>query len=92
MAFNLNKPADNQTIAEGPADIRENFRALQADKIVNAQKVMDLSPGNVSGNIPVANGNLCVNLNAEKLGGNLASAFATVGHTHAAATSSSNEW
>jgi hypothetical protein len=90
MAFDVNKPADNQTIAAGPADIRENLRALKEDKVVNAQKVMDLSPGNTSGNIPVANGNLCVNLNAEKLGGNLASGFATAGHTHAAATTSSN--
>jgi hypothetical protein len=90
MAFDGTKPADNQTIAAGPADIRENQRALKEDKIVNAQKVMDLSPGNASGNIPVANGNLCVNLNAEKLGGSLASAFATAGHTHGVATTSSN--
>ncbi len=90
MAYNGNSPADNDYIAAGPAELRENFRALKDDKIVNAQKLQDLSPGNASGNIPVANGNLNVNLNAEKLGGNLASAFATAGHTHAAATSSSN--
>jgi hypothetical protein len=90
MSFDVKKPADNQTIAAGPAEIRENCRALKNDKIVNAQKVMDLSPGNSSGNIPVANGNLCVNLNAEKLGGNLASAFAAAGHTHGVATTSGN--
>ena len=90
MAYNGNLPADNDYIAAGPAELRENFRALKDDKIVNAQKLQDLSPGNASGNIPVANGNLNVNLNAEKLGGNLASAFATAGHTHAVATSSSN--
>jgi phage-related tail fiber protein len=90
MAFDVKKPADTQTIAAGPAEIRENLRALKDDKIVNAQKVMDLSPGNASGNLPVANGNLCVNLNAEKLGGSLASAFATANHTHGAVTTSSN--
>ena len=90
LAFDVTKPTDNQTIAAGPADIRENFRALKDDKVVNAQKVMDLAPGNASGNIPVSNGILCTNLNAEKLGGNLANAFATAGHTHAVATTSSN--
>ncbi len=90
MAYNGNLPADNDYIAVGPAELRENLRALKDDKIVNAQKLQDLSPGNASGNIPVANGNLNTNLNAEKLGGNLASAFATAGHTHAVATSSSN--
>jgi hypothetical protein len=90
MAFDVKKPADTQTIAAGPAEIRENLRALKDDKIVNAQKVMDLSPGNASGNLPVANGNLCVNLNAEKLGGSLASAFAAANHTHGAVTTSSN--
>ncbi len=90
MAYNGNLPSDNDYIAAAPAEIRENFRALKDDKIVNAQKLQDLSPGNANGNIPVSNGNLNTNLNAEKLGGSLASAFATAGHTHAAATSSSN--
>lgn len=90
MSFDVNRPADNQTIAAGPGDIRENLRALQEDKIVNAEKVLDLTPGNASGNIPVSNGNLCVNLNAEKLGGNLASAFASAGHIHGVVTTSSN--
>jgi hypothetical protein len=90
MSFDVKKPADNQTIAAGPAEIRENCRALKDDKIVNAQKIMDISPGNASGNIPVANGNLCVNLNAEKLGGNLASAFAVASHTHGVVNTSGN--
>jgi microcystin-dependent protein len=90
MAFDLNKPADTQTIAAGPGDIRENFRALKEDRIVDAQKVAGLSPGNASGNLAVANGTLCVNLNADKLDGNDASAFATAGHSHGTATSSSN--
>jgi hypothetical protein len=90
MAFDLNKPADTQTIAAGPGDIRENFRALKEDRIVDAQKVAGLSPGNASGNLAVANGTLCVNLNADKLDGNDASAFAAAVHTHGTATSSSN--
>ncbi|TCL76808.1 hypothetical protein EDC14_100190 [Hydrogenispora ethanolica] len=90
MAFDLNKPADTQTIAAGPGDIRENFRALKEDRIVDAQKVAGLSPGNASGNIPVSNGTLNTNLNADKLDGNDASAFAAAGHTHGTATSSSN--
>ncbi len=88
--FYEDRPADNQAIAAGPKDIRDNLIALRDNKIVNAQKLMDLSPGNASGNIPVNNGNLNVNLNAEKLGGNYASAFAASGHTHNTATSSSN--
>lgn len=90
MAFDVNKPADDQKIALGPGDIRENFRALKDDKIVNAQKLQDLSPGNASGNIPIANGNLNANLNAEKLGGLTANDFAPAGYAPPAATSSSN--
>lgn len=90
MAFDVNKPADNQTIAAGPADIRENLRALKEDKIVNAQKVMDLSPGNASGDIPKNNGTVNTNLNADMLDGQHGSYYSPTTHTHAAATTSSN--
>lgn len=90
MAFDVNKPADNQTIAAGPGDIRENFRAVVEDKIVNAQKVMDLTPGNASGNISVNNGTVNTNLNADLLDGQHGSYYATATHTHATATTSAN--
>ena len=90
MAFNANLPANTEYIADAPAEIRENFRALKEDAIVNAGTVSGLSTGNASGNIPVANGTVCTNLNADKLDGNDASAFAASGHTHSAVTTSTN--
>jgi len=90
MAFNANLPANTEYIADAPAEIRENFRALKEDAIVNAGTVSGLSTGNASGNIPVANGTVCTNLNADKLDGNDASAFAAYGHTHSAVTTSTN--
>jgi hypothetical protein len=41
--------------------------------------------GNLSGQVAVSNGTLCTNLNASKLEGNQASAFALSGHNHDAA-------
>jgi hypothetical protein len=90
MAYDSAKPADDSYLADFPATDREQERAIINDQIVDALKLQGLTPGNASGNIPVSNGTLNVNLNAEKLGGNLASAFAVSGHTHAAATGSSN--
>ncbi len=89
MAYNAAIPADTQTIAAGPNDIRTNFEGLRLGQIVNAGTLKGLSPGNATGNIPVANGTVCTNLNAEKVGGNLPNAFATAGHTHPVATQSS---
>lgn len=88
MAYS--KMSDDVYISDIPSVTNENDRSIKEDKIVNAAKLLDLTAGNATGNIPIANGTLCTNLNAEKLGGNLASAFATSGHTHAAATTSSN--
>jgi hypothetical protein len=90
MAYNAAKPADTQFIAAGPKDIRDNFEAIRTEQIVDAGKLKGLVPGNATGNIPVANGTVCTNLNTEKHGGNLPSAYATAGHTHTAATTSSN--
>jgi hypothetical protein len=90
MAYDSTKPADDSYLADFPATDREQERAIINDQIVDALKLQGLTPGNLSGNIPVSNGTLNVNLNAEELGGNLASAFAVSGHTHAAATGSSN--
>lgn len=88
MAYS--KMSNDVYISNIPSVTNENDRAIKEDKIVNAAKLLDLTAGNATGNIPIANGTLCTNLNAEKLGGNLASAFAASGHTHAAATTSSN--
>ena len=90
MAYDAAKPADTQFISAGPGDIRTNQEALRTGQIVDALKLKGYSPGNASGNVPVSNGTLCTNLNADKLDGNEATAFATAGHTHSAATTSSN--
>lgn len=39
MAYDGNKPADNGVVAQGPAEIRENLRALKEDRIVDAGTV-----------------------------------------------------
>lgn len=90
MSYNEKLPMDDEYIASGPADIRENFRALKEDRIVDAGTLAGLTPGNAGGNIPISNGNLNANLNAERVGGKLAADFANVSHTHTVATGSSN--
>jgi len=74
-AYNAAKPADNEYVADVPALVRENFRAIKDDAIVNAGTVAGLSVGNASGNIPRSNGTLNTNLNADLLDGYHASAF-----------------
>ena len=88
MSYNSKLPMDDEYIASGPADIRENFRALKEDQIVDAGTLAGLSAGNASGNIPKSNGIVNTNLNADLLDGCEASAFATASHTHSAATTS----
>lgn len=90
MAFDPNKPANDGYLADAPQELRTNFTGLKNDQIVNAGSLRGLVPGNASGNIPINNGTLNTNLNAEKLGGQPASYFAPATHTHATATSSSN--
>lgn len=90
MAYNALIPADTEFIANGPADIRQNQEALRTGQIVDALTVKGLSTGNASGNIPVSNGTINTNLNAEKLGGYFAAAFASASHVHGVATTSSN--
>jgi hypothetical protein len=79
---------DDEYIAAGPADIRENLRALKDDQIVNAGTLAGLSVGNVSGNIPESNGIVNKNLNADLLDGYEASDFATASHSHSTTTAS----
>lgn len=90
MSYDANKPANNDFLADFPPQMREQLRAIINDQIVDALKLCGLSPGNASGNIPISNGTTCIGLNADKLDGNEASAFAMSGHPHNAATGSSN--
>lgn len=90
MAYKANAPADDEFLADFPAEQREQHRAIVNDKIVNAGKLNGLTSGNASGNIPVSNGTKCTNLNADLLDGHDSTYFATSGHTHDAATQSSN--
>lgn len=90
MAYNANLPADNGFIADGPGELRENFRALAEDRVVNAGKLMGLEPGHASGNIPVSDGTLNAGLNADQLDGHDSAYFSADGHVHSAATPTSN--
>lgn len=90
MAYNANLPADNGFIADGPGELRENFRALKEDKIVDAGKLKGLEPGHASGNIPVSDGTLNSGLNADQLDGHDSAYFSADGHVHSAATPASN--
>lgn len=45
---------------------------------VNADTVGGYTPGNASGNVPVSNGTLCTNLNAQKLNGQLGTYYAPI--------------
>jgi hypothetical protein len=88
MAYNENLPLNDGYLAEFPPEQRENQRSIIEDGIVNAGTIKGLSPGNAQGNIAVNNGTLNTGLNAERLGGNLASAFSMNNHDHSTATSS----
>ncbi len=90
MAYNPNAPADDQFLADFPAEQREQQRALKDDQIVDASKLRGMVPGNNSGNIPVSNGNKCTNLNADLLDGHDSTYFSADGHGHSVASYSSN--
>lgn len=55
---------------------------LGASVAINVQQLMGYVPGNTNGAIPVSNGTLCTNLNAQYLNGNASTAFATSSHNH----------
>lgn len=88
MAYNKDFPADDSYLADFPSGEREQIRAIVEDKIVNAGKLQGLSPSNASGQVPVSNGTVNTNLNADKLDGYDASHFSADGHVHNNASTS----
>lgn len=87
MAYDSTRPADDETLSVFPAGNRENLRALKEDGIANAGTLKGMSPNNNLGQIPISNGNVNTNLNADMVDGKHASAFATASHVHSDATS-----
>ena len=90
MAYDATKPLDDGYLAEAPAELREQHRALKEDHIVDAGMLNGYTQGNASGNIPLNNGTLNTNLNADMLDGHDSAYFSADGHVHSAATTSAN--
>lgn len=90
MSYNKLKPADDDYLSEFPADQREQQRAIIEDRIVDAGKLKGLQPSNNEGQIPINNGLVNTNLNADKLDGKDANDFSLEGHRHNNATISSD--
>ncbi len=90
MTYDASKPANDGFIADAPAEIRANTEGLRTGQVVDAGTLKGLSPGNASGNIPVSNGTVNINLNADKVDGLDASAFAAANHSHTTATTSTS--
>lgn len=88
MAYDKDFPTDDSYLADFPSGEREQIRAIVEDKIVNAGKLQGLSPSNASGQVPVSNGTVNTNLNADKLDGYDASHFSADGHVHNNASTS----
>ena len=86
MAYDSTKPADDEYLSAFPAEAREQLRAIIEDQIVNALKLQGLVPGNSSGQLPVNNGNVNTNLNADQVDGKDASYFSPSTHIHPDAT------
>ncbi|MEQ2746044.1 hypothetical protein, partial [Dialister hominis] len=90
MAYNKDFPADDSYLADFPANEREQIRAIVEDKIVNAGKVNGLTTSNGSGQVPVSNGTVNTNLNADMLDGHHAEYFSPSGHRHTNVSTSSD--
>lgn len=82
--YNGALPQDTGFIAEAPEQIRSNFEALKDNMIVDAGKLGGRVAGNASGDIPISNGTVCTNLNADMIDGYHASSFAPIGHVNSA--------
>lgn len=89
MAYNKDFPADDSYLADFPANEREQIRAIVEDKIVNAGKLNGLNSSNDTGQVPVSNGTVNTNLNADMLDGHHADYFSKDGHVHNNASTSS---
>ena len=90
MAYDATKPLDNGYLADAPAELRELFRALKEDRIVNAGQLNGYTQGNASGNIPLNNGTLNTNLNADMLDGHDSAYFSAATHGHDDATTNAS--
>lgn len=90
MAYDATKPLDNGYLADAPAELRELFRALKEDKIVNAGQLNGYTQGNASGNIPLNNGTVNTNLNADLLDGHDSAYFSAATHGHGDATTNAS--
>ncbi|EIW20705.1 MULTISPECIES: hypothetical protein [Pelosinus] len=90
MAYDATKPEDTGFLSEAPTELRNNFKGLKEDQIVDAALLKGLGPGNGNGQIPVNNGTECENLNAAMLSGKTPSDFAPKVHTHNTVTASSD--
>lgn len=88
MAYNKDFPADDSYLADFPANEREQIRAIVEDKIVNAGKLNGLNSSNDTGQVPVSNGAVNTNLNADMLDGHHADYFSKDGHVHNNASTS----
>lgn len=86
MAYDSTSPANDEYLADFPPKMREQLRGIIEDQIVNALKLQGLIPANTTGNIPVSNGNVNTNLNADFLDGKHSTSFADAAHTHSSAT------
>ena len=69
MVYSSSFPQDTTYVSDIPAAIRSKGEELKNDKIVNAGKLDDKVAGNETGQIPISNGSLNINLNAEMVGG-----------------------
>ena len=88
MAYNKDFPADDSYLADFPANEREQIRAIVEDKIVNAGKLNGLNSSNDTGQVPVSNGTVNTNLNADMLDGHHEDYFSKEGHVHNNASTS----
>ena len=82
MAYNKDFPADDSYLADFPSGEREQIRAIVEDKIVNAGKLNGLNSSNATGQVPVSNGTVNTNLNADMLDGHHEDYFSKDGHVH----------
>lgn len=82
MAYNKDFPADDSYLTDFPANEREQIRAIVEDKIVNAGKLNGLNSSNDTGQVPVSNGTVNTNLNADMLDGHHEDYFSKDGHVH----------